>query len=321
MAAPSVELTLPLRLGMTPWHISSTMTADTLCQQAELAEDWGYQSFWLPESHFAGKPSLPDPMLLLAAIAARTTTIKLATTSYLLPIRHPLHAAEQVAVLDQLSNGRLILGLGRGFQAGMLDAFQLSSKEKRARFEQVLATMQDAWAGQTVGSAEHGAVLAPLPKQRPHPPLWMAAFGPKALAQAAKLGVPYLASPMETLQKLEDNFSTYYAALAQFENPRPPEVAVMRTVFISDDPSRCERIRNSLMELASRSGSNAEPVDQSCLIGNTTEVAQQIMRYQRQLGMNYLVATRPRIPKIESEWCRESMRQLAVLVNRAPAAN
>ncbi len=159
----AIQHSTPLRLGITPWHIDSTMDANALCTQAELAEQCGYQSFWLPESHFAGSTSVPEPILLLAAIAARTSTIKLGTTSYLLPIRNALQAAEQVAVLDQLSGGRLILGLGRGFQKNMLDAFNVKPKEKRELLERNLAAMKAAWAGGIVGSEEIGAVMSPLP--------------------------------------------------------------------------------------------------------------------------------------------------------------
>ena len=104
-----------MRLGLTPWIISGTVDAQSLSRQAALAENWGYESFWLPENHFTGDGAIPEPLMLLAGAAASTTKIRLATTSFLLTLRHPLQAAEQVAVLDQLSNGRVILGVGRGY--------------------------------------------------------------------------------------------------------------------------------------------------------------------------------------------------------------
>ena len=113
-----------LHLGLTPWLAPIGRSAADLVRQAELAEGWGYESFWLPENHF-GEGAIPDPLMLLAAVAGATQTIRLATTSFLLPLRHPIQAAEQVAVLDQLSNGRVILGVGRGFQPAMFDAFNV----------------------------------------------------------------------------------------------------------------------------------------------------------------------------------------------------
>ncbi|MYE11952.1 MAG: LLM class flavin-dependent oxidoreductase, partial [Gammaproteobacteria bacterium] len=90
-----------LHLGLTPWIVSGMADAATLARQGELAESWGYESFWLPENHFGGEGAIPEPLMLLAAVAARTRTLRLATTSYLLPLRNPLQAAEQVAVLDR----------------------------------------------------------------------------------------------------------------------------------------------------------------------------------------------------------------------------
>ena len=302
----------PLRLGITPWHLNSTMDADALCRQAELAESCGYESFWLPESHFAGIPSIPEPMLLLAAVAARTTTIKLGTTSYLLPIRNALQAAEQVAVLDQLSGGRLILGLGRGFRNDMLDAFNVDPREKRQLFEKTLDAMKRAWSGEIVGAKEHAAVMSPLPLQQPHPPLWLAAFGPKALQQAAKLGAPYLASPMESLQQLEKNYRLYHEALEQYGKPRPQELAVMRTIFISDDDRLCDQVRDELILMNSAIKVGKLDMEKPWIVGNPEQVASEIREYQQRLGMNYLIVARPRIKGLSPEACEQSMRQLGV---------
>jgi alkanesulfonate monooxygenase SsuD/methylene tetrahydromethanopterin reductase-like flavin-dependent oxidoreductase (luciferase family) len=304
----------PLRLGITPWHMSSTMDANALCTQAELAEQCGYHSFWLPESHFAGPTSVPEPIVLLAAVAARTTTIKLGTTSYLLPIRNALQAAEQVAVLDQLSGGRLILGLGRGFEKNMLSAFDVNPTEKRELLNRNLDVMKAAWAGGIVGSQAIGAVMSPLPVQKPHPPIWMAAFGPKALAQAGKMGTPYLASPMESLQQLKDNYEIYNTALDQNSQPRPSEIVLMRTIFISDDKALCKQVTRDLAQLASTLKFGNTVMEAAWIVGNADEVASEIHEYQEQLGMNYLIVARPRIKGLSRQCAEQSMRALAAMV-------
>ena len=304
----------PLRLGITPWHMSSTMDANALCTQAELAEQCGYHSFWLPESHFSGPTSVPEPIVLLAAVAARTTTIKLGTTSYLLPIRNALQAAEQVAVLDQLSGGRLILGLGRGFEKNMLSAFDVNPTEKRELLNRNLDVMKAAWAGGIVGSQAIGAVMSPLPVQKPHPPIWMAAFGPKALAQAGKMGTPYLASPMESLQQLKDNYEIYNTALDQNSQPRPSEIVLMRTIFISDDKALCKQVTRDLAQLASTLKFGNTVMDAAWIVGNADEVASEIHEYQEQLGMNYLIVARPRIKGLSRQCAEQSMRALAAMV-------
>ena len=137
-----------LEVGLTPW--SAEGISDSLVAQAELAEELGFDSFWLPESHFLERANFPAPLLPLAAIAARTQRLRLGTTSYLLPIRHPVQVAEEVAVLDQLSGGRVILGVGRGFRPALFQTFDVPPQEKRDRFEASLQIMQRAWRGEPV---------------------------------------------------------------------------------------------------------------------------------------------------------------------------
>ncbi|HJP35748.1 MAG TPA: LLM class flavin-dependent oxidoreductase, partial [Gammaproteobacteria bacterium] len=192
-----------MRLGLTPWNFDD-LSAASLTEQASFAEVLGYESFWLPENHF-NERAIPDPLMLLAGVAAGTDTIRLATTSFLLPLRNPLLAAEQVAVLDRLSHGRVLLGVGRGYAHEVLAAFNIEPGAKRRQFEWTLALMRRAWAGEPVSlddDANSGVIVDPLPVQRPHPPIWVAAFGPKALARAGRLVLPYLASPIETLSDL-----------------------------------------------------------------------------------------------------------------------
>ena len=187
-----------LELGLTPWDFSA-LTATSLAAQAAYAESLGYRSFWLPENHFNAH-AIPDPLMLLAAVAASTREMRLATSSYLLPLRNPLLAAEQVAVLDQLSEGRVILGVGRGYSRETLNAFAIDPGEKRELFEWAYLRMLSAWRGEAVSLHADGSAavtVMPRPVQQPHPPIWVAAFGPKALAQVGRLGLPYLASPIE----------------------------------------------------------------------------------------------------------------------------
>ncbi len=303
-----------LHLGTTPWRMRSDLSAEELCAQAELSEQWGYDSFFLPESHFAGGSSLPEPMMLLAAIAARTSSILLGTTSYLLPIRQALLAAEQVATLDQLCRGRLILGLGRGYQAGMLEAFGVSQGEKRARFEDILETMLSAWRGDYVGNPKRLLTLSPLPVQQPHPPLWIAGFGPKAIKQIGSLGLPYLASPIETLAELESNHHALYEAMAEAGKDRPAEVVIMRTVFIDENKARCEALREQLKD-APRPPNlpTAAVVEDWAMIGSEAEVKQDIEHYKERLGMTHLIAVRPRVAGIESAELEHSLQRLREL--------
>jgi alkanesulfonate monooxygenase SsuD/methylene tetrahydromethanopterin reductase-like flavin-dependent oxidoreductase (luciferase family) len=301
-----------LHLGLTPWRLREGLAAKDLCEQAEWAEQQGFDSIFLPENHFTPGFAIPDPMLLLAAMAGCTQRIKLGTSSWLLPIRNPVLAAEQVAALDQLCGGRLILGLGRGYQSGMLGAFGVSNNDKRERFGDILTDMLAAWRGEPIGDGEMR--LSPLPLQQPHPPLWVAGFGPKAIAQVGSLGLPYLASPVETLAELSANFARHTDALDAAGHERPATTAIMRTIFISEDKVRCEQVRDKLAETPTPPFRDHVPaVDEWCLVGSADEVAEGLAGYREELAITHLIAVRPRVSGIEESWHRESLAALAGL--------
>ena len=305
-----------LHLGLTPWNFAD-LGASSLCRQAQFAESVGYESIWLPENHF-GENALPDPLTLLASIAGATESIRLGTTSYLLTLRNPLQAAEQVAVLDQLSGGRLILGVGRGYAPEMLRAFHVPPKEKRRIFAWSLGLMRDAWAGKPValdGEIEHAVEVHPRPHQAPHPPLWVAAFGPKALAQAGRLGLPYLCSPMESLATLQRNYQQHREAAEEADVSLSDVVPLMRTVFVSRDPKTLAAVRE---ELAQRTENarlvEGESSEDWTIVGEPQEVMDKIGAYQERLGMTHMVATRLRIGGMQEPVLRESVALLAEIV-------
>jgi len=308
-----------MKIGVTPWDFTG-LNARRLAEQAARAESLGYESFWLPENHFNAN-AIPDPLMLLASVAAATETIRLATTSYLLPLRHPLQAAEQVAVLDQLSDGRVTLGIGRGFAPTMLKAFDVVPSEKRRMFERALAIMQDAWSGQAVAvgveDSEDFVVLNPLPVQQPHPPLWVAAFGPKALAQAGRLGLPYLASPMETMSRLEGNYARHASAAQDAGHEEIETVPIMRTVFLARTEKQGRALRDHVHAEAQKTGRLAEDdnVDDWTIIGDRHLVTDRIAEYRERLKVSHLIVTRLRIAGVDRSEVEASMTELADIIN------
>lgn len=315
-----------LHLGLTPWDYDAQVSAPRLAEQARRAESLGLESLFLPEHHFGGRSANPSPLLLLAAIAGVTRSLQLGTTSLLLPVRHPLHVAAEVAVLDHLSAGRVILGLGRGFRREMFDAFDVPTQTKRDRFEAALARMIDAWAGKPIRGADDSAegepvTLSPLPLQDPHPPLWVAAFGPKALAQAGRLGLPYLASPVESLERLEHNYSNYRAELERAGHTRDLAIPVMRTLFVHDDPAACARVRAGLArewKATRRAGSASleklgdDVVDAVALVGEPARVADGIAQYRERIGITHLIA-RLQVPGATRDEVESSLEAFAAL--------
>jgi alkanesulfonate monooxygenase SsuD/methylene tetrahydromethanopterin reductase-like flavin-dependent oxidoreductase (luciferase family) len=305
-----------LQLGLTPWNFTDR-SAKSLSDQAAFAESIGYGSFWLPENHFNDN-AIPDPLMLLAGVAAATKSMRLATTSYLLPLRNPLLAAEQVAVLDQLSNGRVLLGVGRGYSNKVLKAFNIAPGTKRQQFEWALEIMIRAWSGDAValdGNDDAAVVLDPLPVQRPHPPIWVAAFGPKALAQVGRLGLPYLASPIETLQGLRENFALHTSAIAEAGHAPIVTRPIMRTIFVTNTRAEENAIRESLAELVLPGGAKASPaVEDWAIIGDRSYVKDKLDEYHETLATTHIVVARLRFEGVNDVRLKESIEQITELI-------
>lgn len=332
-------------VGLTPWRKGASHGVELLAQ-ARRAELLGFDSFWLPESHFL-RDARPSPLIELAAIAGCTERVRLGTSSLLLPIRNPVAAAEDVAVLDQLSGGRLILGLGRGFRPDLFRVFEVDPATKRSVFEQHLTRMRSAWAGEPLlpferdeaGSEDRSSTrrpvrLEPRPVQRPHPPLWLAAFGPKALAQAGRLGLPYLASPLETFSEIRRNWTVVRAAARETQRATDEvgaasHVPLMRTVFVSERSDRLAAARHQLeveqqQWRAARRGAlaprpeatGAEPDesdDERALVGSPARVLDRLRHWEGELGVTHWIL-RPGPQHAAAEWLEESVNLLSELL-------
>jgi len=301
-----------LKLGVTPWDLYAP-TAASLARQAQRAEGLGYDSFWLPENHFNAQ-AIPEPLMALAAVAAGTRRLRLGTTSLLLTLRHPLALAEQVAVLDQLSEGRVVLGVGRGYAPRLFEAFGVDVRAKRRVFEAALAQMRAAWAGEPLADDDAGVELWPRPVQQPHPPLWVAAFGPKALSQAGRLGLPYLASPVEALDALADNYARHREAARAAGHGAIDTVPVMRSVYLTDSRREAERVRSAVAAAALARplpGSlTAAPVDDWAIIGDAGLLRERVAEYRERLGMTHLLVTRLRLEGLDREAVERSVARV-----------
>ena len=312
-----------LHLGLGPWggdRRGPTEAFARLLDQSLLAEQLGFKSLWIPEGHFQPRGLFAAPLVVLAAIAARTRHIRLGTTSFLLPVRHPIRIAEDVAVLDHLSGGRVILGVGRGFRRSLFDAFELAPSEKRDRFDAVLERVLSAWRGEPLPHVQDRELrVTPRPLQRPHPPIWVAAFGPKALAQASRLGLPYLASPVEPLERLVENYARHREGLPASIDPATLAVPAIRTVFATRDAARAREVREALETQARAAARDVggparraaeAPVDDWALVGEPERVRELVLRYRERIGLTHLIV-RGQLPATTPEETTRSLELLA----------
>lgn len=151
-----------------------------ILEQVELAEDMGLAGFWFTEHHFIQYGgSVPNPATMIAAAAVRTSRIRLGSCISILPLRHPLQVAEDYAMADLISGGRLEFGVGVGNTAGDYRVFQVDRDESRERYQEGAELIVKAWTNERF--SHHGrfwqmdeVALHPRPVQQPHPPVWVA---------------------------------------------------------------------------------------------------------------------------------------------------
>lgn len=163
--------------------------ADQLLDEAVLAEQVGFDGVWLAERHARTETFFPSPVVLAAAIAARTRSVDIATTVVQPTYYHPVHLAEQLALIDQLSKGRLIFGAGVGYHPDYFRLFGVPMKGRDARFEECMRVIAGLWTEERFSFRGEffefqDVLLTPKPYQRPRPPIWIGAFYERAIRRA-----------------------------------------------------------------------------------------------------------------------------------------
>lgn len=162
-------------------------------EEIQYSEEMGFDYCLIAEHHFSNYGVSPSPLLQALHIGERTRRIKIATGILVLPLWHPLRLAEEVAVLDNLLDGRFICGIGRGFQPHEMSRFGIPLPESRQRTNEILDVLIKSWTqdesftyeGQYI-KIPHEVTVWPKPLQRPHPPLWIAGTSVETMKMAAQ---------------------------------------------------------------------------------------------------------------------------------------
>ena len=167
------------KVNPNPVRRTEAEVYEDIVKGAVLAEGLGFDSVWVVEHAFSEHSIVSSPQSMLATIAAKTTRIKVGAACFIVPWHHPLRLAQDLAMLDILSNGRLIIGAARGYQKREFDAYGLDMAESRDRFVEGLDIAIKAWTNERISyeGKFHSfpeVMVIPKPMQKPHPPIWMA---------------------------------------------------------------------------------------------------------------------------------------------------
>jgi len=165
-----------------------------ILEQVELAEELGWECFMFNEHHFLGYGGLvANPAVLLAAAAARTSKIRLGPCIAILPLRHPLHSAEDYAMVDAISGGRLEFGIGSGNTEIDYKVFGVSRENDRQRLREAIDVISKTWANERISHTGQfwsfdELTVYPRPIQQPSPPIWVAGTSAQGLGWAGRQG-------------------------------------------------------------------------------------------------------------------------------------
>ncbi len=295
----------------------------------------GFDSIWTSEHHFVDDGYLPSQLPLLAAIAARTSRIRLGTGVLLAPMFDPLRLAEDAAVVDLISDGRLVLGLGIGWREEEFDAFGVPMSERGSRLEGHLATLRQAWSdGLVTGDGRHfryaGINVTPKPARAGGPPIWLGAGAEAAVRRVGRLGDGYLAGPASPDGLARRVGWIREEALAAGRDPAAITASLYRPTFAWRDGDAWATVRDAAwymdwkygeMEAARGSRERGRPpaitaddeerLRRQTITGTPEQVAERILEYADVLGEDGTYVARAHFPGLDPDVAAESRRILA----------
>jgi len=283
--------------------------------EAEEAERAGFDSFLFTEHHQVPDGYCPAPLIAATAVAARTSRIKVGSAIIILPLYHPLRVAEDTAVLDAISLGRLILGVGQGYVAPEFEAYGIPMNQRPSRFEEGIEVIKRAWTED--GFSFNGkrfqmenVSISPKPVQKPRPPIWLAAWSDPGFERAARIGDAWcvdLINSFGTVQTWAETYRQYCAA-----NGTTPYIAALREAWVGPTSEQAtqdigEHVMSShlyyygvggynpavepwMANVNSQSDVTLDLLKQNrFIIGSPDECEAQIRRFNAMAGVDYLI--------------------------------
>jgi alkanesulfonate monooxygenase SsuD/methylene tetrahydromethanopterin reductase-like flavin-dependent oxidoreductase (luciferase family) len=274
-------------------------------QRIQIMDDTGYDAVWLAEHHFSTYSVCPSVHILGTHVAARTKNLRIGTAVSLAALYHPLRLAEEVALLDVLSGGRVNWGAGRGFDPTEFRAFGVDSKQSRERYFENVQIVLGAWTSDRL--TFHGRFhdfedieVLPKPLQKPHPPTWLASTSPDAIELSASHGYDILMDPHSSHAEIGRKRQLYADALSRHGySIAAREIPVARLLAVAEDAGAAEQIARDGAKWTVGAYAHGLPgaaqdpvqryVDEVVIHGTPEAVVDQIQRLREEIGLEYLM--------------------------------
>lgn len=284
-------------------------------ERIEIMDKGGFDAVWLAEHHFTTFSVCPSVHMLGTLAAARTKRLRIGTAVSLAALYHPLRLAEEVALLDMLSGGRVNWGAGRGFAHSEFNAFGVPVEESADRFREAVEIVLAAWTQERMSfKGKHFAFddveVMPKPLQQPHPPTWMAATSEGAIDWAASRGFSILMDPHASFRELGDKRRRYREQLAKAGfSDAGRDIPMARLIALAPTKAKAEEIARRgagflvdayagpqhahRKHMSPRTYDGKDPVqhylDSVVLHGTPDSVLEEIARLKEEVGLNYLM--------------------------------
>lgn len=293
-------------------------------QRAEIMDQTGYEAVWLAEHHFSTYSVCPSINMMGTHIAARTERLRIGTAISLAPFYHPLRLAEEIALLDVLSGGRVNWGAGRGFDETEYRNFGVDREDSYPKFRETVDIVQQAWTNERL--TYHGdfydfedVEVLPKPLQDPHPPIWLASTSPDAIKWSAQHGYTILMDPHASHQDIAMKRALYQRELeGAGYSMEGREIPMARNIAIAETQEEAEAIARNGAEFMFgsylRKGTGGakpsektqdtsalpeEPdedpveryVNDVVITGTPDKVIDDLQRMQEELPLDYLMCT------------------------------
>jgi len=241
-----------LTLSLSPSPEEDKARIEQQIEQVCEAERLGFGDVWLTEHYFTGESVYNDSLLFAAALAMRTSTIRIGFAVVQMPFHHPIRLATQLALLDNLSGGRIDVGVGKGtvYNEYEFVGHGLRSDDSRERMDEAVEILERAWREAPLTYEGryfklHVPQIRPQPVQRPGPPLWRSVISPNSFTDCGRRGIPILTARLP-VPRIRERWALYEAGLEEGGHDAATrarlmaQAALWRNVYVAESDAQAE---------------------------------------------------------------------------------
>ena len=268
-------------------------------EQATTAEALGYDSAWIAEHHFLEDSYGPSPLVNIAGLAEITERLVLGPAVLLPAFYHPVRLAEETALIQNMTGGRFVCGLGLGYRHEEFAAFGADRSKRRNYLEETIKLLPRLWTEDAVtfkGEVYDIEDVTVTPRPNPAPPIWVGGWVESAIDRAARLADAWFPGPTADLAKLKSAYAYYDSALER-EGKVAQERPLIREMWVGATESEIEVGRSQLTHMyegeykswGQENVGEGDVLADRAIVGSPAQVAEEVQRWQAELDFDHLV--------------------------------